>query len=458
MPRCCLIARPTADQPRHVSDTSDLAGGGDERATGFRTNVVTALPVATAGMLANGANVIVTILLARILTTQGYGAYAQLTGLFLIVSMPGSAIIVAVVRRTALWRTTGSHQALARWATRMHERMVWLLVAYALVVAAICIPVADLLAKPSPLAVAAMMLGAGVWVVLCVDRGFLQGTRSYRPLAANLLIEGGVRTVTVLAFAAIGKLPGAAIGILVAELLTAVHARRAAGRALHHATDDGLAVAPPSIRRDLVVDLIAALVALALIAVLQNIDVILFGQLNPQLSGAYAAVSVMCKGLVFVAIVLGGYLLPEAAISYHEGTHALRQLSATMAMLAVPAVLLVAASIAIPEQLIKLIFGARYLGAQDAFEPLAIAMVLFSITVLLSFYLLAHGERWIVFVLAVGAGAAALAVEMAHGAPAATAQNDLWVQIALVAVTSVGFALSHQRAHGRPSPLASLDG
>jgi O-antigen/teichoic acid export membrane protein len=409
-------------------------------------------------MLANGANVIVTILLARILTTQGYGAYAQLTGLFLIVSMPGSAIIVAVVRRTALWRTAGSHQALGRWAVRMHQRMTWLLGAFGIVVLALSVPVAHLLAKPSPVAVAAMLIGAGVWVVLCVDRGFLQGTRSYRPLSANLLVEGGVRTVSVLVFAAAFKLPGAALGILVAEAVTALHARRAATVALHHATDDGLSLAPPSVRRDLVVDLIAALVALALIAVLQNIDVILFGQLNPKMSGAYAAVSVMCKGIVFVAIVLGSYLLPEAAISYHEGTHALRQLTATMAMLAVPAVVLLAAAVAFPAQLIKLVFGARYLGAQGAFEPLAFAMVLFSITVLLSFYLLAHGEHWIVVVLALGAGLAALMVEAAHGEPVATARNDLYVQAGLVVVTSVGFVVAHLRAHGRPSPLAAIRG
>jgi O-antigen/teichoic acid export membrane protein len=415
------------------------------------------LPVAVAGMLANGANIIVTILLARLLSTQGYGAYAQLTGLFLVVSMPGSAIIVAVVRRTALWRTGGSHTALAAWSDRMHHRMTWFLGIWIALVAAVCIPVAELLAKPSPVAVAGMLVGAGVWVLLCVDRGFLQGTRSYRPLSSNLLIEGGVRTVAVLALAALFKLPGAALGILVAEAASALHARRAADRALSSATDDGLSLEPPSIRRDLVIDLIAALVALALIAVLQNVDVILLGRLNPKEAGAYAAVSVMCKGLVFAAIVLGGYLLPEAAISYHEGTHALRQLAATMAMLAVPAVVLLVAAVTFPEQLIKLIFGSRYLGAQGAFEPLALAMILFSGTVLLSLYLLAHGQHWIVLVLGIGAGLAAIMIEAAHGAPVATAENDLYVQSGLAAVTVVGFAIAHLRTHGMPSPLSSSE-
>ena len=150
--------------------------------------------------------------------------------------------------------------------------------------------------------------------------------------------------------------------------------------------------------------------------------------------------------------------MPEAAISYHEGTHALRQLTATFAMLAVPAALLIIVAVGFPEQMIKLIFGSRYLGAQDAFEPLAFAMVCFSVTVLLAFYLLAHGEHWIVLLLGIGAALAAGMIEVAHGAPVATARNDLYVQAGLMVATVIGFVIAHQRAHGRPSPLAAVDG
>ena len=430
----------------------------EPQGSSLRSNVLTALPVAVAGMLANGANIIVTILLARLLTTQGYGAYAQLVGLFLIISMPGSAIIVAVVRRTAMWKTAGGDVALVEWAAKMHGRMNWFLGIWIVVVLGVSYPVAHLLAKPSPVAVAAMLAGAGAWVLVCVDRGFLQGTRSYRALSTNLLIEGGVRTVAVLALAAVFKLPGAALGILVAEVAAAIQARRASERALMPEAGAVDQASPPRIRRDLVVDLIAALFALALMAWLQNVDVILLGHANPGESGSYAAVSVVCKGLVFAAIVLGSYLLPEAAISYHEGTHALRQLGATFAMLAVPAVALVVVAAVMPGQLIRLVFGARYLGAQSAFLPLAVAMVLFSITVILSMYLLAHGQRWVVVILALGAIAATGAIWAAHGSPADTARNDLGVQAVLAVAAGVGLLVAHRRLHGLPSPLVEPEG
>ena len=419
----------------------------------FKSGVVSALPVAVAGVAAGAAGIIVTVILARLLSNQGYGAYAQLVGLFLVISMPGSAVIVAVVRRTASWRAAGSHGELEKWAHRMHVRMYWFLGAFAILSLAVCIPVSSLLAKPSPISVAAMLLSAGVWILLCIDRGFLQGTQKYHSLAANYLVEGGVRTVLVLGLAVFFKLPGATIGVLLSEAVTAVHARWAANRSLSEPIDDGRSTTPPSVRRDLMIDLIAALGALALLAYLQNIDVVLLGRLNAGQAGAYAAVSVASKGLVFCAIVLGAYLLPEAAISHHEGDRAVRQLYATLAILAIPAVVLVSIAVVVPEQFLKLIFGARYLTADAAFAPLSIAMVFLSVTVIATMYLLAHGHRWVVFLLAPGAIAATFAVNAAHGNPTNTAKADLVVQGIVCGASVLSLIVAHRATKKEESHL-----
>jgi O-antigen/teichoic acid export membrane protein len=432
-----------------ILEVTAVAESGDrmtERGTPtVASGVVTAMPVALAGAATGVAGIIVTVLLARILSNQGYGAYAQLVSLFLIISMPGSALIVAVVRRTASWRTAGSHLELARWAHQVHRRMYGLFGVFALLVAALCIPLSWLLAKPSPVSVAFFMLGAGLWVLLCVDRGFLQGTQRYHGLAANYLVEGVARTIAILAFAAVLKLPGVALGVFVGELATAFHARRGANRALAETTGDGLGKAPPHVRRDIVLDLFTALAALALLALLQNVDVLILGHVNPRQAGSYAAVSIACKSLLLAAVVLGGYLLPEAAISHHEGEHALRQLAATLGIIAVPAVVLIALGEIIPAQIIKLVFGVRYLGAEAAFAPLAIAMALLSATFIVTMYLLAHGHRWVIALLAPGALVATIAIHAAHGAPTATAKADLWVQVGLCAATCLGLLFAHQQ-------------
>ena len=81
---------------------------------------------------------------------------------------------------------------------------------------------------------------------------------------------------------------------------------------------------------------VSALIALALLAILQNFDVVLLGRAAPGNAGSYAPISVACKPLVLAAFVLAGFLLPEAASRRHAGQHALRQLGVVLAVIADP--------------------------------------------------------------------------------------------------------------------------
>jgi O-antigen/teichoic acid export membrane protein len=459
---------------------------GDVATDSVRAGLLQAGPLAVAGLVANGANVVVTILLARLLTTRDYGVLNQLTGLFLIVSMPGSAVIVAVVRRVTAWKGGGSAHLTQRWARRLHRQGTTVVVIFSLIVVALVGPwLAGLLHQKNAIGIDAILLAGAVWVLLCLDRGLLQAHRDYRTLSVNLLVEGGVRSVAMLCLVGAGAgAAGAAVGVLVAELVTAVHARVMADRrwAAEVREEEGREVrqplprppdavrnnrvgllaeqrrrwraafradpallAPAEERRDLLTDLGAALVALAMIALLQNVDVIVIGREAPNVSGSYAAVSVASKALVFGAIVLGGYLLPEAAIRWRQGGHALRQLAVTLLLLAVPAVALLIVAFAVPSLLLSVVFSSRYLGAEAAFAPLVIAMVCLSITVVLTMYLLAVGRRWITGLLVLGGVIATVAVTAAHGVPRTTARADLAVQAGLALITVVGFVKVHHR-------------
>jgi O-antigen/teichoic acid export membrane protein len=181
-----------------------------------------------------------------------------------------------------------------------------------------------------------------------------------------------------------------------------------------------------------------------MVAVLQNIDVLVVGRDNPNHSGAYAAVSVTSKAIVFGAIVLGGYLLPEAAIRWRQGGHALRQLAVVLIFLAIPSVLLLGVALLAPQQLLELVFHHAYTATSDALAPLVLAMILLSVSVVLTMYLLAVGRRWVAAVLVVGAGALTGAVVAVHGSPRATALVDVGVQAAVLAVILVGFVLVHR--------------
>lgn len=474
-----LAPRPALE--RHVDDEPPGSPGGGpsgrpptgvrltrSHAAGLLSGFRDAGPVAIAGFLANGANVVVTLLVARLLTTRGYGALAQLTSVFLVVSMPGTAVVVAVVRRATATAMGDQVSSVAGWARTARSRAGAVLALACVAAFAARGEVAHALSIPAPLGVFAAVAAGSVWVLLCLDRGLLEARQAYRTLSVNLIVEGAMRTVFVLCLVGAGLgVTGAAFGILVAELVTAAHARATSNRIWH--ISGGLAIglgASTTVARRIrrpfaqggaawlrtrrvVVEVGSALVAMALLAYLQNVDVIVLGREAPRSSGPYAAISVASKALVFGATALGGYLLPEAAIEWHRGNHALRQLLVTLLVLAVPGTVLLVAAIAFPQRLLSLVFSARYVSDHSAFGTLALAMVFLSVTVILTLYLLASGHRWIGGVLLVGAVIATFVLSMAHGRPDATATADLAVQGALAATTGCAFAVAHTKRAAR---------
>jgi O-antigen/teichoic acid export membrane protein len=432
----------------------------------MRAGLLQAGPLAVAGVVANGASVVLTVALARLLSPHSYGVLNQLTGLYLILSMPGSAVVVAVVRRVTVWHEDGTGHLVRRWAGRVHRQCTLVVLVWAVIVFTSRHGVAVLLNQQSGIGIAAILTAAAFFVLLSLDRGLLQAHRAYQPLAVNLLVEMGVRVVAVLALVAAGFGPsGAAIGILIGEVVAATQARWASVRAwsgglgprLLDAAGGWVAAVRPdallggqrSVRRTVVADLVVASVCLSMVAVLQNIDVLVVGRDNPSHSGAYAAVSVTSKAIVFGAVVLGGYLLPEAAIRWRQGGHALRQLAVVLVFLAIPSVLLLAVAVVAPEQFLEIFFHHDYTSAADALAPLVLAMIMLSVTVVLTMYLLAVGRRWVASVLVGGAVALTLAVLAVHGAPLATAYVDVAVQAGVLLVIVCGFAVVHRVRVGR---------
>lgn len=422
-----------------------------------------ATPLAFAGFVANAANVLVTLAVARILSTADYGTQAQLVAIFFVVSMPGSALLVGIVRRATRWRTTGHTDLIPAWARRIRRVGLAVVALVAVLGAALCGLLSRGLSVHDRPGIVAVLVAGAAWGLLCVDRGLLQAQHAYRGLAVNLLVEGGLRSVVtvVLVVAGAGS-TGVAAGLLLGVVSSDVHARWHLHR--HPSAPDLVLPAepnapdaegpgpgdrvpdlepgppvPPALalprERRLVTDVGIALVALGLLGLLQNVDVVILGRERPSATGAYAAISVASKALVFAALVLSSFLLPEAASRRNLGQHALRQLGGTLAIFAVPAALLVGFAVIAPEFLIRLAFGPRYLSAAHALWPLAVAMTCLGATVLFTHYLLGAGHRRAVLALLVGTAVAIPLLLAADGQPRSTAMADLAVQAALAAVT-----------------------
>jgi O-antigen/teichoic acid export membrane protein len=251
-------------------------------------------------------------------------------------------------------------------------------------------PIADLISVPEVWGAAATLPAGVLWLWLSVERGALQGVHAYKPVAWSLVFEASGRLVFGLVLVAAGLgVTGAYLGTPLSFVATATGlwwiSRRRAGEPARGVT--------PRRLLDLVVGAWPAVAALFLIAVLQNIDVIMVKrQIGGDAAGAYAAAAVAAKAVVWVAIGIGMYLLPEATRAARHGLDPRPVLMRALSVVAVVAVPMLLVYLLIPGTVLKIAFGPDTVVAADALFILGCAMTLLAVCFLAVQYMLALGR------------------------------------------------------------------
>ncbi len=358
--------------------------------------------LAAAQLAANGIAVIFTAIFARVLGREDYGVLAAALSTFLILSVPGYALQVAVSRAVAARRLGASGElgaTMRRWTLRLALATLALAVAGAL----FRDPLADLLSVDAPWAAAATLPTVTLWVLLSVERGVLAGLGRYRVVGLSIAGEAAGRLVLGLGLVLAGLgTTGAYLGTPLAMALAALVLGHVLARLPAAGPDGGRRAAPAVRLRDVLRDAVVPIAALALIAVLQNVDVIVVRhQVAEVQAGAYAAAAVAAKVVVWTAVGVALYVIPEAAGRTAAGRGArpvLLRASAVVATVAAPALLVMALA---PALVLRLGFGPSYEIASDALPLLAVAMSVLALTYLTVNYLLAVGSSRFLAPLAV---------------------------------------------------------
>ena len=419
-----------------------------ELLAGFtRSDTGRAAGLAAAVMAANFVALAYTIVFARVLHSSGYGSLAALVSTFLILSVPGSALQMTVAREVSRSVAAGErHPAAGVWGWLTTLGLVTVV---ATVGAALCrsliahaVGVSDL-----PWAAAAAVPAGCLWLILSVQRGALQGLQRYRLVGFSLIGEAIVRLLAGLVLVAAGAgVTGAFLGTMlsigaVAAALTLPLLRAAGPRSEHHERP----------LHELVGRAWAPVAALALIAVLQNVDVIVVKHVaEKHAAGAYAAAAVIAKGVIWVAVGLGLYLLPEAARRTRMGLDARPVLVRTLALVAsvsAPAALLYVVA---ARPVLVAVFGHAYASGAGALPVLAVAMSLLACAYLSVQYLLALERANFLWALAVAAVVEPLVLQALGSRLTAVAAGLLAIQTFLaVVVLALGFrSAASPRASG----------
>ena len=361
----------------------ELTGSDTGRAAGM----------AGAVMAGNVVALAFTVVFARVLGQGGYGSLAALLSTFIILMVPGSALQTTVAREVSGAIAAGDPDAggaVRRWLRR-------------LVLLAALLTVVSIVGRDVAAAVigvdgyewgAAGALPAGaLWLVSSVQRGALQAFQRYRLVGLSIVFEQAARLVFGLALVgAGGGVSGAflgtplAVGAVAIGLAFPLH-RQLGGAAPtewagHRLRDLGRRAAVP-------------IAALALIAWLQDGHVIIVKHVGTSDdAGAWGAAAVSAKAIMWVAIGVGLYLVPEVARRSRSGEDARGILVRTLGVilaLALPMVLVFAVAAG---PLLRIVFDVR--GAAGALPWLGLAMSLLALTYLATqFQLALHRARFI---------------------------------------------------------------
>ena len=189
-----------------------------------------------------------------------------------------------------------------------------------------------------------------------------------------------------------------------------------------------------------------------LLFALQEVHVIVVKhEASGDAAGSYAVAAVAAKAIIWVAVGLGMYLLPEAARRVRGGEDARPILLRTLALIAAVAVPMVLVYAVAAEPLLGAVFGDDLTEAAGALPWLGLAMALLASAYLSVQYLLAIGRISFIAVLGVAAAAEVLLL-IAVGANLAQIALVLF-GLQLVCATSM-LALSLRRP-AAPLPAAA---
>jgi O-antigen/teichoic acid export membrane protein len=369
-----------------------------------------------------------TVVFARVLGDSGYGDLAVLISSFIIMMVPGSALQVAAAREVSHDIAEGNPNAGAgvrRWLVR--------LIGATVVVAILAIPLRSLIAAlinvEQDWAAAAIPVTAMIWVIVSVLRGVLQGFQQYRTVALSLIGEACTRIAAALVLVGIGlDVTGAflasAVSLIAIALILLVPLR-------HQLQGVNPEFAEDLRLRELLAGAWVPVMGLTLLLALQELHIIIVKhEASEDAASSYAVAAVAAKAIMWIAIGLGLYLLPEATRRAKTGEDARPILLRTLGLIAAMAVPMVLIYSVAGEPLLRVVFGEDLIEASDALPFLGLAMSLLACSYLSVQYLLAMGKASFLFVLA-AAVVAEVVVLLAIG-------DDLTaIAVALLAIQAV---------------------
>lgn len=354
----------------------------------------------------NGSNFLFHAAISRRLEPASYGGLSALLGILLVLTVPVSALQLAITRRVAARMEAGSGPGAVVVGPLLADAVLWgVVLSGALALAAPMVrSFLHLPTMSSAVMLAVYVLPAAIALV---PRAVLLGQLRFRLVAGGLLAGAAIRLVLGVVLVERGAgIDGAMAATVLGEVATAAVLLPAL-RAVVRGPDE---VAPLRVRWR---DATGAILAFTGFWMLTAVDTVLARHYFARAeSGLYAAAATGARTAMFFSAAVAIVAFPRFA----QGQGGTRSRAALVQALAAVALLgfgLAGVILVAPDTVIGILFGVAYEGSAGVIGMLAVASATLGIVNVLMYYLLATDEMraasWCWGGVVVAVAAAALA-------------------------------------------------
>ncbi len=355
----------------------------------FRSKLASASALLMISMtVVNAGNYIYNLIMGRWLGPSLFADLSLIVTLLLVVTFLTAPIQMTTARYSAIHTADGDLKALASI-----RRFIWRAAAgLGLTLTVLFIAFAPLLQNffHTQSSLPFIIFGAALPFSLLqgVERGILQGQTRFGILAASYQVEMWTRLLVSIGLVAMGlSVNGAVIGISLSFVFTWLTARLAVKNLF---TKEDIS---KEIRAELITFAMPVLVSQLGQILINNSDVILVKRFYaPEQAGQYAALALIGRIVFFATWSVVTTMFPIVAQKQKMGEaheHLLWLSLGIVLAVSAPIVLL---TLVIPEWIVKILFGAQYLGIAPLLWLYALATSLYAMANVVIMYRLSLGK------------------------------------------------------------------
>ena len=375
--------------------------------------------------LVNAGNYLFNLILGRWLGPAAFADLSLIVTLFLVIGFVASGVQTPSARFAAIYTAESNLQGMADLRRGLVRGAAALGVGLAAMFALGAPTWQRFFNTASPVPFIIFGIFVPFYILQAVDRGLLQGRIRFGRLAASYQSEMWSRLALSLVFVALGWAVNGAVGAISLSFVATWFVARAVRRDLPAGRP-----LTPAVRSRVLTYAAPVLLAQLGQILINNSDILIVRHFFPaEAAGRYAALALIGRIVFFATWSVVTAMFPIAAQRHRRGENHRPLLYASLGIVLLVSLILLAVMLRVPNLVVGLLFGPAYLSIAPLLWRYSLATMLYALANVVINYRLSIGQVGGTY-LGVAGGVAQVALLWAFHA---TLEQVVWVQVGLMA-------------------------